>query len=130
MRELAARRSLIVFDEGLGYASTSDRWREVERLYKPDLPEAFQGEWLYAMLTVVHPNGTLPPHSDGALPSGIHRFHIVLQTNLDAWCLHDGKWEQLEEGYVYELDATKRHGAINWGAEDRVHLVMDIKDDN
>lgn len=127
MGELAARRSLISFTPSeTGYESTSDQWEKVRDVYQCEVSGLLSGRWVYAMVVVLSPGGYLPPHCDGAPPAGVTRYHLVLQTNDDAWCYHDRGWERLSVGYIYRLDATKRHGAVNWGEVDRIHLVMDI----
>src|SRR5689334_13345040 len=57
----------------------------------------------------------IPLHCDAPI-SGT-RFHIPLQSNDGCWSLHDGLWQQLEVGRIYEMDPTLPHGAVNWGAE-------------
>ena len=109
-----------------GYGSTSDQHELVREAFYPDVGHLFPGAWPYSMVVTLAPNGTLPPHKDGPLKTGCQRYHLVLQTNENVWQLHDGDWQQLEAGGIYELDQTKIHAAVNWGDKARVHLVMDV----
>lgn len=108
-----------------GYGSTSDRHELVREVFYPYAGLLFPREWVYSMVTVVAPGGLLPPHKDGALPDGLQRYHVILQTNPLSWNFHDGDWQQLEVGGVYTLDQTKLHAAVNWGEAPRYHLVID-----
>lgn len=128
MGELVALLEGIRFDESpSGYGSTSDQQERVREVFFPHVGSLFPGEWPYAMVTVVHPNGGIPPHRDAPLPAGVRRYHLVLETNEYAWSLHDGEWCQFEAGSVYELDPAKLHASINWGSTPRIHLVVDFK---
>ena len=125
-RTLAGRYSLIGLDQAAtGYGSTSDRHALVLGVFSPEMGHIFPGVWPYSMVVVVMVNGSIPPHRDAPLRRGFQRYHIVLQTNENCWNYHAGEWAQLEEGGIYTMDCTKTHAAINWGAEPRVHLVID-----
>jgi hypothetical protein len=62
-------------------------------------------------------------HTDPPVPN--ERYHIPIQSNADCWVFHDGVWQQLELGRCYAMDPTKPHGAVNWGATVRLHLLID-----
>lgn len=124
--EMANRAAALQLDMSpLGYGSTSDRTSQVREMFYPYIGKILGGDWEYTMLTVVSPNGSIPPHKDGPLKKGVQRYHLVLQTNENAWNYHDGEWDRLEVGGIYLLDQTKVHGAINWGDKPRIHLVID-----
>ena len=123
-----AAKGLRLDESNQGYGSTSDRPREVEETLRPLLGSMFPNPWSYVMVVSVKTNGTLPPHADGALTAGTTRYHVVLQTNPLAWCLHDEVWQQLAQGGIYTMDCSKVHAAVNWGPEPRVHLVIDTKE--
>ena len=122
---LEAARKLPMDRESQGYSSTSNEHAKVEQVMRPLLSGLFPGKWPYAMVVAVHPNGMLPPHEDTVLTAGVERYHIVLQTNPLAWCMHDGDWQQLEHGGIYTMVCQQVHAAVNWGIEDRIHLVVD-----
>ena len=125
-RQLWSRAAGLVLDaSGTGYGSTSDRFLHLRELYYNDLAALFPGDWPYSMLAVVFANGTIPPHKDGPLAKDYQRYHLVLQSNPNAWSFHDGVWQQLKENGIYVMDCTQYHAAVNWGAEPRVHLVID-----
>ena len=110
-----------------GYGSTSDRQGQVRELYYPLVGDVFPGPWAYAMLAVIPPLGTIPPHRDAPLPPGFKRYHVVLKTNENCWNMHDGDWQQMGRGKVYSMEPTAVHASVNWGGETRVHLVIDAQ---
>lgn len=123
---LAARLGSFRLDlSATGYGSTSERPDLVRESFYPDVGDLFPGAWSYAMLVALFPGGSLPPHRDGQLAAGSRRFHLVLQTDEYAWCMHDGAWQQPEAGGIYTMDPSRIHAAINWGAVPRIHLVID-----
>lgn len=91
-------------------------------LYQPYLREVFPGRWAEVMIVRIHPEGYLMLHTDAPRP-GL-RHHLVLESNADSWCLHDGTWQRLEEGHLFTMDQTRPHGALNWGKTPRTHLVV------
>lgn len=109
-----------------GYATTDcDR---TLALYFPLLSITFPGEWKQCFLAILWANGTIPIHQDGDTQDGkSERYHLVLQSNQWSWTLHDGCWQQLEEGGIYRMNPVKTHAAVNWGGEPRIHFVVDIK---
>lgn len=106
----------------LGYLTTDSA--ATMALYRPLLDGFFPGEWLKCFLSIVWPNGSIMPHQD-LDAAGRHRQHLVIKTNPDSWCMHDGTVQQLDAGGVYIMDQTRVHAAMNWGADVRVHLVVD-----
>lgn len=54
------------------------------------------------------------------------RYHIPVATNRQCWSFADGVWQHLPVGGVYGMDPTAMHGAVNWGATPRVHLLVDV----
>lgn len=124
---LAGRYNLIGLDHSpQGYGSTSDRYEKVREVYI-EFHDLFPREWPYSMVTVIEPNGTIPPHHDAPLTGNLKRYHIVLQS-INSWSFHDGVWSQLEEGGIYTMDCCKIHAAVNWGDKPRVHLVIDTEE--
>lgn len=76
-----------------------------------------------ARIIALYPSAQLVAHADAPMP-GI-RIHIPLQVNSGCWVFHAGTWQQLLEGFVYHMDPTQPHGAVNWGAQLRMHLMID-----
>jgi hypothetical protein len=85
-----------------------------------------RGEFASAVVHVValYPSSQLVAHSDPPVTGT--RYHVPLVVNNGCWSFHDGTWQQLEVGTVYEMDPTKLHGAVNWGTEVRLHLIVDV----
>lgn len=54
------------------------------------------------------------------------RYHIPVATNRQCWSFADGVWQHLAVGGIYWMDPTAEHGAVNWGATPRVHLLVDV----
>ena len=106
----------------LGYLTTDSI--ATEAVYKPLLGDFFPGEWLKCFLSIVWPNGSIMMHVD-ADAAGRQRQHLVLKSNPESWCIHDGALQQLEDGGVYIMEQTLPHAAINWGQDVRIHFVVD-----
>ena len=70
------------------------------------------------------PSSQIVAHRDP--PIAWIRHHVPLQMNEGCWVFHDGTWQQLEVGKVYRMDPTQLHGAVNWGATLRLHLIVDV----
>lgn len=108
-----------------GYCTT-DR-DETTTIYRSHLEQLFSGEWTKCFLAIIWPNGTIPPHVDGdSIREGSQRYQVVLQSNPDSWVLHDGDWQQLEEGGIYTMRPELRHASVNWGNEPRINLIVDV----
>lgn len=80
--------------------------------------------WLRVQMIALYPSSQLVAHCDA--PIDATRYHIPLVVNPGCWVFHDGTWQQLEVGTVYQMDPTRTHGAVNWGAEVRLHLIVDV----
>lgn len=111
---------------GTGYTCTPPP--ATAELYRPLLAAVFPGDWTRSFLAVIWPNGSIMPHAkDGeVIADGSIRYHLVLKTNEHCWSMHDGGWQQLEEGRIYEFDPRLVHASINWGSAWRIHFVVDI----
>lgn len=81
------------------------------------------GAWARAMFVVLEPSAQLVAHCDPPIPG--QRFHVPLIVNPGCWVFHAGVWRQLAVGWVYEMNPAESHGAVNWGAERRLHLIID-----
>lgn len=99
-------------------STTSVRLRE-------DFGSLLPGEWREALLIGMKPGSLVPLHVDALYKEPTTRTHVVLSTNPDCWSLHDGVWQQLEEGTLWEMDQTLPHASVNLGKTIRWHLVVD-----
>lgn len=77
-------------------------------------------------IVALYPSSQLVAHCDP--PINAIRYHVPLVVNTGCWVFHDGAWQQLEVGRVYRMDPTQIHGAVNWGTEVRLHLILDVKE--
>lgn len=85
------------------------------------------GPWVHGAVVTLYPQQLLKCHTDHGL-EGRTRRHVVLETNPDAWAYHDRAWQRLCLGTVYRVDATRPHGAVNFGTTPRTHLFYDTED--
>lgn len=81
--------------------------------------------WVYIDLLTIYPKGFVHLHTDTS--RGWIRWHVVLQTNPDAWCFAGGVWSHLPLGTTWTVDTTAPHGSVNWGSEPRIHLIFDVE---
>lgn len=90
------------------------------------------------LMRLTRGDGLIERHADitdpdaGAQFGELMRIHIPLQTNEEvvfrSWNLMGETIEQhFSEGEPFYLDTRKPHAVKNDGAEDRVHLVMDVE---
>ena len=108
---------------GPGGAGMTDPARSLA-VFEPRLKHYFPGTWHACTVCGLWPSQQIPLHAD-ALIRGV-RYHIPLQTNAQCWTLHGTVWQQLAVGRMYEMDPTQPHGAVNWGSEIRLHLMIDV----
>ena len=94
-------------------------------LFQPLLVEVFPGQWTGVMVMALWPSSQLVGHTDPPITGT--RYHIPLEMNDGCWVFHGGSWQQLQVGHVYQMDPTVTHGAVNWGADLRTHLVVDVE---
>lgn len=113
----------IPIDHSAGAYDTTPPDRTIA-VYQPVLGDVFPGTWTNAMLVILLPGMMIPKHTDGQ-PEHWRR-HVVLQTNDSVWVYHDGQFQQLDRGGVYQMDPMKPHGALNWGGDPRIHLFVDV----
>lgn len=92
-------------------------------IVKPIVDLVFGHEWSSASVVALYPSSQLVAHSDPPLVG--RRYHVPLVVNDRCWSFHDGTWQQLVEGHVYEMNPTQVHGAVNWGVTLRLHLIVD-----
>lgn len=94
-----------------------------EALLLGHLFDVLPAPWLNCHVIGLYPSQQIVAHADNPI-QGI-RYHLVLQQNPGCWSLHDGTWQQLELGHLYTMDPSLEHGAVNWGAQMRLHLIVD-----
>ena len=83
------------------------------------------GRWVAVRVVALLASQQLVGHTDP--PVRARRIHIPIRLNAGCWVFSAGTWQQLEEGRCYEMDPTQVHGAVNWGAETRLHLMIDTE---
>jgi len=67
------------------------------------------------------------PHKDRSIYSKVvNRVHIPILTNDDVYFSVDDETLNMKEGQAWEVNNAKLHGAYNLGDSDRVHLMIDI----
>lgn len=97
---------------------------ETCRVYQAVLQDVLPGPWHLARLFLLGQGSHIHLHADAPIQGT--RYHLPLQCNPDCWVVHDGTWQQLDEGQLYQMDPTRPHGAVNWGSTLRVHLMVDL----
>ena len=108
------------------YSTTTDHHQGIPALFA-DIAWSIPGAWRAAMAVIIPPRGAIPLHADLPLGEGWTRYHLVLQTNVNAWSFHDNSWQQLALGGIYSVDPAQQHASMNWGETDRIHLVVDTQ---
>lgn len=84
-------------------------------------------EALYLMVNILPPGIVVPVHTD-TLPRPIQRWHLAVQTNKDAffWDEVDGM-RNIYLGQWQRIYPERRHTILNFGKEDRIHIVVDLE---
>ena len=80
------------------------------------------------IITKLPPGGKIAPHEDGGSHAAyFDRFHIVL--NSAPGCLFRAGDEtvQMSTGDLWWFDNSKEHEVINNSADDRVHMIVDVR---
>src|SRR5436190_16148786 len=73
-------------------------------------------------VVTLQPMQQIPLHTDPPIVGD--RFHLPVLVNEGCWSYGAGIWQQLSVGRVYWMDPTLPHGAVNWGATPRLHLLV------
>lgn len=90
----------------------------------PPLRALFPNPWTLCTVIALEVGAQIPAHRDP--PIAARRYHVVLQSNPGCWSfVEDGGWQQLDVGGIYRMDPALGHGAVNWGTERRLHLIID-----
>ncbi len=121
-QQIAARVDLAPGPGGSRFAN----FDQARAAFDHELGMLFQRPLAQITVVALYPSAQIVGHTDH--PDNVHglRLHMPLQLNPGCWVFHDGTWQQLELGRSYAMDPTKEHGAVNWGATVRLHLVVDI----
>ena len=96
-------------------------------VYYPFVPDCLADRVAHKVQLVgLLPSQQIAAHADQPI-QGV-RYHVPLQTNEGCWSFHGGQWIQLKVGKVYRMDPAEMHGAVNWGSEVRLHLMIDCEE--
>lgn len=103
---------------------------ELNRLTKKialELEQKFNGKSALICYVKLPAGKVIPAHIDsGFYLSNVHRLHIPIFTNnMCIFKLGNAK-VHMEESCVYEINNKLDHGVENLGADDRIHLIIDI----
>jgi Aspartyl/Asparaginyl beta-hydroxylase len=80
---------------------------------------------------VMKPGNKLAWHTDGSPTLYSVRLHIPLITNIDCFFeTKKGKYHMEADGSCYLVAVNKLHTAYNNGADNRIHIVMNIVDEH
>ena len=78
----------------------------------------------------IHPHIDAPSdiHSDQEIEPGYYsRHHFVLQSGAGCVFRCGEEWVQMSTGEVWYFDRHTEHEVVNNSAEDRIHLIVDIR---
>lgn len=91
------------------------------------LVERVEGRPARAMVVRLRPGGRVLPHADhGIYADATERYHVPLITNPGAWFQFGDARFHMAAGGVFAFDKHIEHSAGNDGAEDRLHLILDV----
>lgn len=121
LADLCARAQQLDLAPGPGGSRGSDD-QATAILFRAPLSYLFPAASLYRVFAL-YPGAQIVGHCDPPIRG--QRYHVPLQSNPDCWCFHLGRWSQLTPGFVYTMDPSLPHGAVNWGSTLRLHLTID-----
>lgn len=80
------------------------------------------------MVNKIKPGGVIFPHVDTKSHTDYYsRFHVVLQSNPGVVFRAGDEKVYMETGSVWWFDNSKEHEVINNSADDRIHMVVDVR---
>lgn len=80
------------------------------------------------LITRLAPGRKIDPHEDGGSHAAYYeRFHIVLQAGPGCLFRTGEETVQMRAGEVWWFNNAIEHEVINNSADDRIHLIVDIK---
>jgi len=93
------------------------------------LMSAVGGERLgRCIINKLKPGGRIFPHCDGAEHAAYYdRFHIVLKSHPGNNFRCEDESVSMRDGEVWWFNNSVEHEVINNSADDRIHLIVDIK---
>jgi hypothetical protein len=104
------------------------KWRDIplRQYITADVPD-FWEPCARAFFILIPPKGTIHRHSDEAIKGITH--HLVLKTNRKSrnWWIEDGQERSchMKQGGRYIVQRDPIHWAVNEGATDRIHLLVE-----
>lgn len=113
------------------YAVTMEGRDELEQL--SELTDRWPVDiWQGHRFVKIDPGGYIHRHADGK-EAYWSSYHLVLLTNdqaISSMYDDDGEHQfNLEVGGIYCIDRTCDHGSINNGGTERLHLLMEVRDE-
>ena len=84
-----------------------------------------------AMITKLAPGKCITPHADtrGRYANYYKRYHLVLQSEPGSVFRANDEQVQMRAGEVWHFDAHAMHEVVNNSADDRIHLIVDVRSD-
>jgi hypothetical protein len=80
------------------------------------------------MINKIAPGGVIYPHADTPLHAEYYsRFHIVLQSQPGVVFRAGDEQVYMAAGEVWWFDNKQEHEVINNSADDRIHMIVDIR---
>lgn len=87
-----------------------------------------EGHFYRAVLVKLPSGKCVKTHRDVGVIFEPRRIHLVIQTNSECLFSVGDRVKNLKEGEVWEIDNdNQRHGVVNDGDTDRIHLIVDWK---
>ena len=84
------------------------------------------GTIIRAMAAKLKAGGIISPHRDTHQSFvNSHRIHIPITTNKGVRFMINGRPNQFEVGYAYEINNQQNHSVMNRGKEDRITYIFD-----
>lgn len=123
----------LVWDEDLRHCNTTvhPEYREFASDIEPALQlvrERFAGPGYFVrLLFALLPGGaTITEHVDSAWSlRHCHRVHVPIVSHSSAILTVGGESRHLAPGEIWEINNNRRHGAVNSGDRERIHLIAD-----
>lgn len=121
------------------YLDTVDQHESVDHPAYAVLPEArslvmglmarVDGERLgRVVINKIRPGGRIYPHCDGEAHADYYsRFHLVLQSQPGVSFRAGDESVFMQTGSIWWFDNSAEHEVINNSADDRIHLIIDIR---
>lgn len=80
------------------------------------------------MINKIAPGGVIYPHADTPAHADYYsRFHVVLQSQPGVYFRAGDETTYMATGEVWWFDNKQEHEVINNSADDRIHMVIDIR---